>query len=212
MMKYLAVAISLLVLVAAPASAATNLLANGTFATGDFTGWTVGNSCQTAYNYFSHEDACGVGSAQFWSNHTGAESTLAGAYAISALPLSETVTIDQAGLYEASFSMGANGGINNQIFSSYAIILDGSVVAQQSVTTPSGVMQEFTSDFNIAAPGSHTLEFDFSPYGLISVDSFSLESVGAGGVPEPATWAMFLIGFGATGFVLRRAKRSAVTA
>ena len=33
----------------------------------------------------------------------------------------------------------------------------------------------------------------------------SLESPGsAGAVPEPATWAMMLIGFGATGFALRR--------
>jgi hypothetical protein len=32
---------------------------------------------------------------------------------------------------------------------------------------------------------------------------------GGGGVPEPATWAMMLLGFGAVGFSMRRARTSA---
>jgi len=34
----------------------------------------------------------------------------------------------------------------------------------------------------------------------------------AGGVPEPSTWAMMLLGFGAMGFALRRRKRPALLA
>ena len=37
--------------------------------------------------------------------------------------------------------------------------------------------------------------------------AFTLLGEGGGAVPEPATWAMMLLGFGATGFALRRARR-----
>jgi len=31
--------------------------------------------------------------------------------------------------------------------------------------------------------------------------------VGAGGVPEPSTWAMMLLGFGGIGMAMRRSRR-----
>lgn len=40
----------------------------------------------------------------------------------------------------------------------------------------------------------------------LGLDSFSIQT-GGGAVPEPATWAMMLLGFGAAGFGLRRAKK-----
>lgn len=40
----------------------------------------------------------------------------------------------------------------------------------------------------------------------LGLDSFSIQT-GGGAVPEPATWAMMLFGFGAAGCAIRRAKR-----
>ena len=48
--------------------------------------------------------------------------------------------------------------------------------------------------------GSGTSYFDFAREGTVS---FSISEV-TRGVPEPATWAMMLIGFGAMGVALRR--------
>ena len=47
--------------------------------------------------------------------------------------------------------------------------------------------------------------FDIGNYG--SIDNFTYGNVGGGGVvPEPATWAMMIIGFGAAGSMIRRRK------
>ena len=69
--------------------------------------------------------------------------------------------------------------------------------------------------------GSFQLDYPTSLTSL-SLDSFAVryQSLGANGsgsgtglgtptpaVPEPATWAMMLIGFGATGFAMRRTRR-----
>ena len=60
----------------------------------------------------------------------------------------------------------------------------------------------YTIADNDGAPGS------FSVAPLVEIESFEAA------VPEPATWAMFLLGFGAIGFMLRsgRGKQVAVTA
>ena len=44
----------------------------------------------------------------------------------------------------------------------------------------------------------------------IGFDNITLGSAtpGAGAVPEPGTWAMMLIGFGAVGFAMRRRRRT----
>lgn len=48
--------------------------------------------------------------------------------------------------------------------------------------------------------------------GTGSNDSFKLSSVNVtGAVPEPATWAMMLVGFGGIGFAMRRRKSRGVT-
>jgi hypothetical protein len=54
---------------------------------------------------------------------------------------------------------------------------------------------------------------DFGPPTALRVDNLqgTADLAGVGGVPEPATWAMMLIGFGGLGAVLRR-RRSLVFA
>jgi hypothetical protein len=43
--------------------------------------------------------------------------------------------------------------------------------------------------------------------GGFTIDRITYDVAGAGAVPEPATWAMMLLGFGAAGTALRRSRR-----
>jgi len=52
--------------------------------------------------------------------------------------------------------------------------------------------------------GSITMSTYFNNPGISHVDLFD---GGAGGVPEPATWAMMLLGFGGIGFAMRRGRK-----
>jgi len=58
--------------------------------------------------------------------------------------------------------------------------------------------------------GSYVLEagvrdnVDFGGSSQLLVDNFALTAVGGGGVPEPASWALMILGFGGAGAALRR--------
>jgi hypothetical protein len=70
------------------------------------------------------------------------------------------------------------------------------------------------STYTIGSAGDYELRFGVTNFGDTAVDSglaFAGVTVGGvpvsvGGVPEPATWAMFLFGFGAMGWTLRFAR------
>ena len=76
-------------------------------------------------------------------------------------------------------------------------------------STPAPLSRPLSS-FSIQRPGSG--DFSLFTDGSFSVNSFSVDVIGpivvaeplAGAVPEPATWAMLLIGFGVAGAALRR--------
>lgn len=71
------------------------------------------------------------------------------------------------------------------------------------------------TDF-VAPPPGGTVEaggtdftYDFILYGLDRPVRYSIMSIRAGAVPEPATWAIMIIGFGGIGGMMRRRKESA---
>lgn len=59
--------------------------------------------------------------------------------------------------------------------------------------------------FIISGPGITTLAFTFDP-GVAGGKQFRVEGLSSA-IPEPATWAMMLIGFGAMGTVVRSQRR-----
>ena len=65
----------------------------------------------------------------------------------------------------------------------------------------------FTLDFGANAPTSITLSDFFTRYQSLQVGTGSGTGSQVPGVPEPGTWAMMLIGFGATGVAMRRRRR-----
>ena len=95
------------------------------------------------------------------------------------------------------------GGL--QTSSSVLTFNDG---AAQSIAIPASSAGGFAF-VGFTDPGASITSLTISvPFDLISVDDVRL---GAAGVPEPATWAMMILGFAAMGSVLRR-RHGAVTA
>jgi hypothetical protein len=77
--------------------------------------------------------------------------------------------------------------------------ISGAIVDGSSTLTPS---VSFTPD---------SVDINFSNLAMTASSSVVVD-VSFGAVPEPATWAMFLLGFGAIGWTLRSRRKDAVAA
>ena len=64
-------------------------------------------------------------------------------------------------------------------------------------------------DLNFDANVNNTYRFDLSAGGS-TLTTFAQVGSGVGAVPEPATWAMMIIGFGAAGTAMRRKRKHGV--
>ena len=145
-----------------------------------------------------------------------------------------THTIDNAGNYDF-IVLVFNQAVNIQSGVLYPFAVNGSTDndAWISVGTGAAFNSAFftntllNNDYDVAGVGSPTYSVPFSPlagqYGNIwligaagpgagstdfNTDGFKLSSIVVNAaVPEPATWAMMLLGFGAIGFAMRRAGR-----
>ena len=183
-----------LTLVGGPASAATNLFTNGSFETGNLSGWKVLNqgfsglpTVEGSVGGIAPEDG------KFQAVLTG-----------SARQIVQTVK-DTPGenisftFWYASTDEGSD----------FSLILNGT---KHPVLVTSSSYQEFAfvpDDFT--ATGSETIEIDtdFSDTGtFLLVDNFSIvPSVGVSLVPEASTWAMTLAGFFALVLASLRVRR-----
>jgi len=79
--------------------------------------------------------------------------------------------------------------------------------------TCAGVFDTLSTSLNTTIGQAYTLRFDLSVFG--GVNNGVRVSTGAlttGAVPEPATWAMMLLGFGGIGFAMRRRGKTALQA
>jgi len=126
---------------------------------------------------------------------------------------------------------------NNEIWGNSAIVLDVSSLLADQVTAAqffmgsttngeswdvwvwngSNFIQELTGNTELTwtdLPNWGSTDFyAFTSGGTTPNNNVLLGGLSAvGGVPEPSTWAMMLLGFGAMGFALRRRKRPALLA
>jgi hypothetical protein len=114
-------------------------------------------------------------------------------------------------------------GRNNQTTTGnewYDVLLNGVTIDTYNTQTGQPFTARSTSQFSLVAGTSYTLAFQgfqpqicqplcFYPNGpdnTAYIDDVRLTAVGAA-VPEPSTWAMIFLGFGAMGFVMRRGQR-----
>jgi PEP-CTERM motif len=170
----LALAAGFAVAVAGPAHAAANLVTNGGFETGDFTGWT-----QTGNSSFNGVQCPGPGPTVFEGNC----SAFFG-------PVGSTGGISQAinglatgALYQISFAFEPDGGVPSSFSASF-----GGTSLLSLTNPPASAYQLLT--FNVHATGvSETLAFNFQDDpGFLFLDAARVS------VPEPGTLALMGIG------------------
>jgi hypothetical protein len=204
MIKRLLIATAALGLLAAASVAhAGSLLMNGdfeagnigatnyTYPGGDYYSWTYGGSAlvnaQAGNAWYGGAAPAGFGGDQFAALQS--TSTLSQSF------FTPGGTLDLTWLAGGRPNFGAYAGDQ-----SYAIEIDGHVVGGYSTVSD----QSFTSESLLLtglSTGVHTLTFQ----GLSGSDETAfLDNVSVAGVPEPATWAMMILGLGGLGVVLRR--------
>jgi hypothetical protein len=177
-------------LLVAPTSFAANLVTNGSFETGDFTGWTEGGNFEDTevvtgpfYVYTGAQDG------NFYSvlGPVGSDGTL-----------SETLTTTPGAQYTFSFWMNSVGD-NPSDFSAF---WDGTIGISENNPNTGGVWQEFS--FAVVGTGSDTIEFSFrDDPAYIALDNVSV-SPGGSTTPEPGSLLLFGSGIVGLAGMLRR--------
>jgi hypothetical protein len=180
------------VTVFAPLGARADLVTNGGFETGDFTGWTLsGNS--------------GFISIVTSPVHSGNFAASFGAIGSDTI-LSQNLATVAGTQYTLTFWLANDGGTP----SDWSVSFGGSTLS--SVTDPPGFpFTEFS--FNVTATtGPEALVFGFrQDPAFFQLDDVSVNPSGVGAVPLPAALPLFATGLGALGLLgWRRKKKAAV--
>lgn len=205
-----------------PFPAAANLIANGGFELGNFTGgislaqqiqpgdstlpnWTVSNAPATWYT-------------SGWSNNlpqiplnprTGNFGLNLADGSVNTITISETFNVVPFQQYQLSFWIG-NFSANNGPAGVNVNITDGTsntlLVSEALAPATNGSHTWTQFKLNFFADGtSNTLSFsEINGPSYIGLDDVSVTAV-----PEPATWAMMILGFAGVGFMAYRRKSKA---
>ena len=208
----IAITVATAVVGSAPASAATQI-GNGTVSSIDFYNPVI-NLAVTPATYTTANSFFGPG-ATFQTMGTGAFTDVTGLFGTmtGTLSFSKTVgvTIAETVANFFTFNDGHSGTYNFSVAS--VLTTDYKVTAPtKSITL---YLLGTTLDANLAksaTPTSVTLQFNSTGGSAWSASStLAVPPATPPSVPEPSTWALGVIGFGAMGFMMRRRTRTAVT-
>lgn len=166
-----------------------NVLTNGSFETGDLSGWfNTGNSDHT----YVEPNNYGYGAED--GNYYVYFGAVGGDYG-----LNQTFADTAGRTYDVSYWVAGNGSGYSDVHAS----IDG--VLQQTIGSPVPNQPYTEYTFSFTGTGSDTITL-----GLRNDPSYdALDNVVvAASVPEPAAWATMLLGVGAIGFAMRRRTRA----
>jgi hypothetical protein len=215
-------------LLAAPASAAVNLVSNGSFEDG-LTGWTIGGADAQGYPPV----AIFYGAAQPYPDGAFGEAVPQNdaptnspdavgeraAYFVSDFATGQSLTQSvflTAGTYQIGFSVYApQNGYNNRNDAFFSGTIAGETLASYAVSTgPATTWQTFAGSTDILVDGFYEVAFVFDTAGFpakdVVIDQVYIIAGNPAlpGIPEPATWGMMILGFGLVGAASRRRKAS----
>lgn len=169
-------------------AAAQELVTNGGFETGDFAGWT-----QSGNTEFTGVQGGGVEASGSFGAFFGPIGSIG--------TITQTLATNVGQSYLISFDLlnqGGNPNFYNVTFGGLSLF-SATDSAEFGYTNFSTTATAASASTNLAFNFQHNPRFWF-------LDNVSVTAVN-GAVPEPATWAMMLIGFFGLGAALRRRRQ-----
>ncbi|MBI1199428.1 MAG: PEP-CTERM sorting domain-containing protein [Phenylobacterium sp.] len=213
--KLLGGVVAALVLSASGAQA-VELVTNGDFATGDFTGWTL---------YTTANGTLGVAPAPQVASFDVTGSGASNAAELEVGEVDFTAVDEGGGLFQsittiagllnfsADFAALGRETVPNSAGGVFSVLLDGVVKASFNAgpVDPLEVKRGTLTFSEVVTAGSHVLSVQAArpfkigtQYYSTPLQYFDNISATQGAVPEPATWALMIAGFGLAGGALRR--------
>lgn len=188
------VAFALGICLSASTMFAQNLVTNGSFETGDFSGWTTGGNFESTsvtfggfYAYSGAED----GTWYAILGPVGSDGTL-----------SQTLSTVNGAQYTVSFWLGSVG--DNP--SDFSVSWDGTQLL--SLTNPNTGANWTQFTFQVTGTGSDTLQFAFrDDPAWMALDNISVTENTGQSVPEPSSFLLLGTGVIGLGGVIRRKLR-----
>ena len=137
--------------------------------------------------------------------------TTSGAQGLASDTFPQTLTANLSSFYNA---VGLNFGNDDTCCSSgfSAILTVWSGATNLGSVTVAANMNDFVDQFiglsSVTAFDRVDISYGSNAELYTFIDDFRLGTAATGAVPEPSTWAMMLLGFGAIGYSMRRRRKS----
>jgi len=91
---------------------------------------------------------------------------------------------------------------SNDAVANFTMFVNGVALFNSGNCSFCNLKKNANNQFTLSGPGINNIAFTFDP-AIDTAKQFRVEGLSTGGVPEPATWALMILGFGAIGGSLR---------